>query len=84
MDDIRVHGLCQPRPVEQGGIRLEALVCLTLGYGQEQRGRQADAVDVAHHDVALIADQPLLQLWQCQAACLSCFIPNLKPGALCP
>lgn len=75
-----MHGLRQPGPVEQGFIRLEALVSQSLIDGQEQSRRQADAIGVAHHDLASIAGQPLPQLWQRQAVCLSRLIPNLKHG----
>lgn len=75
-----LHGLCQPGPVEQGSIGLEALIGKALVDGQKQGGRQADAVGVAHHHLAAIGAQPLLQLRQTQPGCLSLFIPDLEHG----
>lgn len=75
-----LYGLCQPGPVEQGGIGLEALIGKALVDGQKQGGRQADAVGVAHHHLAAIGAQSLLQLRQTQPGCLSLFIPDLEHG----
>ena len=77
---LRLHGLCQPSPVEQRGIRLEALIGKALVDGQKQGGGQADTVGVAHHHLAAIGAQSLLQLRQTQPGCLSLFIPDLEHG----
>lgn len=59
---LGLYGLCQPGPVEQGGIGLEALIGKALVDGQKQGSGQADAVGVAHHHLAAIGAQSLLQL----------------------
>ena len=73
-----MNGLGQPLPIEFGGSCLEALVGLTLCNGQEQGARQAEAVEIAHHDITLIMAQPLLQLGQRQPLLPAPFIPDFK------
>ena len=73
-----LNGLVQPGPVQRRGAGLEALVGAALADGQEQGRRQAEAIEIAHHDVALIVVQPLLQLGQAQALLLTGFIPDCK------
>ena len=73
-DDRRRGRAVRPvpaRPNRAGGIGLEALIGKSLVDGQKQGGRQADAVGVAHHHLAAIGAQSLLQLRQTQPGCLS-------------